>query len=1146
MGLLPTPNHVALIRDCYVQPHSSSSSSSPSASSPLPQPASNALSKLTFYAVNRPTKIPKVVAHLVERASKARASSGPKARADLAVTVDIVRGLVVETGESGKEGAGELIKGAMAEEALRIAEMALGGEGGKGDLFSTAQVRSGKRDPEMEARGASLFHAVATFLTAPFLGASDGVGKQYLRCLSLVSGLAQLQGPGNAESRFIALKALDGAARSEYLYATGGEYDRQVEELVPALLRNCLDTDIDNLRANLSSTLADDKSLQPNPTSLASRKTSSISLPDDASKLPADSTVALPILLLLSRLSTVPQLLSLHASFASFLDQHEAGHLWHGESQPVVLFLARAFLAAAPAGHRAPVVAWWSDQAGDIYDRDTQHRSITLLFVLKQLIEPTTATTPQSEEVAVEGLSAGGVLNTLVELLVRRARLSSPVGTPNGLRESPALGSDPTPTDPDPLLRPLLAVVAALARSSAARGYPSQLDDLASDVIDLLRALKLEEGRAERLVSGMTSEEKCLAKVRVVKALRTLLQEAPRPAAVNGDSSFTVKRSPVGDDVLAAARSNGASADELDPELIRPRPVAGASNGTLKRVASLEAPGALGLGRPLNGTSPALHDGDARLPLDAEQPILRVSTPGGASTTPPRSRDPSASRPSNGPPLSSTEMRRQPVAPRTFARSLFILTEPDLRLRVEYAGAAAVYVSRELPLVVSTSSGSAGSADELASFWRQLHAGVYGLAIGESSPPSSSSARDGAVDGAQHALHRTRSARSLRSQRSTQSFHDRDDVAHVPASSSRSAPGAADYAALAALVEAVPRVPAAVLEGVPALLALDAKAATRWEVGLAGGAELGGEGGGADPARAQACREVAARGLKAVGRAWGLTELEQLGQEALVSLSPFVIPADARPSSGFAARPTAAPAALNASLVIDILATDSGLQKAAQLDRTSLASLLAQPWSYEAAKVEASSALRSPYFSSALPSRSLINLAGPSRSRAGSRAGSTFRLASSPPLTGGGTSLHPQSIRSSVVGSGGGGPGSLAPSTRSRFGHVPSLADLQAGLAGTSIHTATRSARTSAAPSVVSSVGGTGGWGTGGSGTGGSDAGAGSGLGRRRTSRATPESVLERVGRRNRAGTGASSLSAAGTGGGPSAVVEAEKGMAAL
>lgn len=162
MGILPTPNHVALIRDCYVQPHSPASYGS--APAPLPQPASNALSKLTFYAVNRPTKIPKVVAHLVERASKARASSGPKARQELGITVDIVRGLVVETGESGKEGAGELIKGAIAEEALRVAEMALGGEGGRGDVFSTAQVRNGKRDPEMEARGASLVRAGRSLL----------------------------------------------------------------------------------------------------------------------------------------------------------------------------------------------------------------------------------------------------------------------------------------------------------------------------------------------------------------------------------------------------------------------------------------------------------------------------------------------------------------------------------------------------------------------------------------------------------------------------------------------------------------------------------------------------------------------------------------------------------------------------------------------------------------------------------------------------------------------------------------------------------------------------------------------------------------------------------------------------------------------
>lgn len=217
MGLLSTPNHQALIRDCY-PPHSSSSSSSQGS---LPQPVSNALSKLTFYAVNRPAKIPKVVAALVERATKARAgSSTHKSRQDLAVTVEILRALVVECGESGKDGAGELIKGAIAEDALRVAEMALGGEGAKDGLVATtAQIKREKRDPEMEARGASLvrletgkrdhglladkltlaqFLAFATFLTPPFVGVADGVGRHYLRCLSLLSGLAQLQAPGQA------------------------------------------------------------------------------------------------------------------------------------------------------------------------------------------------------------------------------------------------------------------------------------------------------------------------------------------------------------------------------------------------------------------------------------------------------------------------------------------------------------------------------------------------------------------------------------------------------------------------------------------------------------------------------------------------------------------------------------------------------------------------------------------------------------------------------------------------------------------------------------------------------------------------------------------------------------------------------------
>jgi len=141
MGLIPRSNHLSLIKDCYPPAPSSSAPTSE-----IPSPVSNALGKLSFYAVNRPKKLPKVLNVLLERATKDKHSSGTKARQDLGVTLDIIRGLVVECGENGKDGAGELIK-AVAEEALKAAEMGLSGEGG---------VKGKKRDPEMEAKGTSL------------------------------------------------------------------------------------------------------------------------------------------------------------------------------------------------------------------------------------------------------------------------------------------------------------------------------------------------------------------------------------------------------------------------------------------------------------------------------------------------------------------------------------------------------------------------------------------------------------------------------------------------------------------------------------------------------------------------------------------------------------------------------------------------------------------------------------------------------------------------------------------------------------------------------------------------------------------------------------------------------------------------------
>ncbi|BGP04280.1 plasma membrane localization protein [Rhodotorula toruloides] len=1093
MGILPTPNHQALIRDCY-PPYSSSSPDS------LPQPVSNSLSKLAFYAINRPAKLAKVLAILLERASKARPGAGSgKARQELAVTTEIVRGLVVEAGESGKEGSGELVKAALAETALKVAEMALGGAGGG----PNAQVRSGgKRDPELEARGASLFHAVATYLTPPFFGSYDGMGRQYLRCVSLLSSLAQLSGRENIESRYVALKALEGAAKSEFLYTTGGDYDTQVGEIVPALLSNLADVSVEDLRDEQSTIMSSEKSLAPLASSLASRKTPSISPPSDSPKL---VSTALTSLLLLSRLSTLPQLLALHNALSTFLDRYSHGSLWHASSLTHVLFFARAIIAAAPSSHRAPAVTWWSDQVGEIFENESPHRSVTLLFVLKHLVDPEAdAHTGEGHEAGasrLEGLSAAGILSTLADLLVRRARLSSPSASPSASRVHSSAGTtrgfDAADTDDDPLLRPILTTVGALARASATTGYATQLDDLAGDLIDLLRSLKNEEGRAERLVGGMNGEEKSRAKVRVVMALEALLQEAPAVEGAVETQEDGARTIPPPTTVVNGAP---AHADEEDDERIR-RPTAD-SDGPAAAIGAYGSSG-LVLGKPINGSStgdvfsaPSSTTKEQRRRASVssskatDAPILRVQTPGGASTAP------------SGSPTHST-VNRHPISPRTFARSLFLLLDSDSRLRFEYAQAAAIYCKREMPI-------AKGTTDELASFVKQVMAAVYGLAIGEVATTGSSAFNNGEQDQAAggHALHRTRSVRSLRSRKSF--LDDSPQKPSAPSSSSGHGPTAADYSSLLTLLDALfsRRSSTTIVEALPALLALDAKAATRWEVGLAGQGELGSAGGGPDGVRAQACRELAARAVGRIGRTWGLGELVELAQDVLDTLSPSVIPTRASPSSSFASRASPNPAALNASLAIDILATDREIQKESSLDRTSLASLLGQPWSYETAKVEAlSAATRSPYLSGALPSRSLVNLG------TASRAGSTYRL----------SSLPPASPPSTTHGHGNGGS---SPVLR-RMSVTPSLADLQGSLG-----TSPRSARGSAAPSISSSAYGLG------AGAGGSvytlnDLKAGMALGsgvqqRRRTSRATVDSVLDRVGRRSRTATGASQASSLG------------------
>ncbi|GAA5923296.1 uncharacterized protein JCM15063_003600 [Sporobolomyces koalae] len=1052
MGLIPRSNHLVLIRDCY-PPAPSSSGTQHS----LPPPVSNGLGKLSFYAVNRPKKLPKVLHVLLERATRDRHSSGAKARQDLAVSLEIIRGLLIECGESSKEGSGELVK-AVAEDALKAAELALSREG-----------RGKQRDPELEAIGAALFATVATLLTPPFFGLQQGFGKQYLRCLSFISDLAQLEGSDSNPSRLVALRALEATARSDILYQTAQDFELQIEHLGPALVANCCAVPTPELRKLFDSSDAETKTFRL-ATMLSSRKPPSISAPSSAATGQDLASIAVSTLRLVARLADSSQLLSLHGSISTFLNRYRAGELWHGNSQDFIEWIASSLIAASAPSYRPGVLQWWVDQVREIGDTEAQHKSVTLLYVLATLLRGKTQ---------LHGLGVGGVLNTLGELLIRRAKLSNrakPPPSPTAPLNEPRHGAPndsafhteehhvECPQDRDLLTKPILSTIAAL---SSKIYYADQLENLVSDVIELLRGLRLEEAAAS------TMEEKIGAATKLVVALRLLLEEANRSSRgegviANGEYSAPGHQQSTVSHTTQESRDNRYSSstrNSIDQPFLPP-PVG--SDRTLKSTG-------LVLGAttsPANGVAPEEDDVfTVRGKKDGtEQPSITVNSGDRIG------RDPG---PLNG--------KRNRVSPRAYEKSVFLLTVGDSVLRSEYVRATIVYLEQELD-VHEIERGTTLPPD-LTYFWKSLYTNCFILATAPSlSAAIGSGGRisERPID-LTHPLTRVRSQRSLRGM-SLDSTASRPPTITTTNSVTPTGPALPfDYSSLAALLRVAQRVQSAtsVLEGVPMLLALD-RAAEEWERGTNGREQ--------SLERGQATRETAALALRQVGRTWQVSEVEQIGREALESMLPSVIPPfdqHHHVQSSFAARASAPPPALYLQTVVDALAFSDVLQSVTGLDRTSLGTLLGAKWSPELAVRARSSSFVSPYANGGGngPSRSVLQLPLGSTARIASTA-STYNTASPP-------SRGPSSMR------------------------TPSLADLQSSLGAGAGATPPRSVHESQTPSLSSrsrSVTG------GGRATPSMLTGSDASPSKRRTSKMSAEMLLASVGRRGRVNT-ASSMS---------------------
>lgn len=269
------PHHVQLVAACY--PPSSALPTSGPDYKPNPQE----LSKLTYYASNRPGKIAKLGSELEKRvlADARKAKSGNvRARATLLITLNIMKALTTE-----------------CRRDLTLLSAS---------LMSSLNATLGAlpNDLEVVAKVASVFAAWAAYTSGQLLGVDQNLTRDYLSLLRGFSTLCTVEAKNNDEetrnrTRLVGLGALTGAVASDALYNSTSQFRSQVFILVPALLINIMQTSvpvlelgtesINGYKSPLSEYLAEFRS-RP----LLERRAASIHIHVDGDSGPSDADVA--------------------------------------------------------------------------------------------------------------------------------------------------------------------------------------------------------------------------------------------------------------------------------------------------------------------------------------------------------------------------------------------------------------------------------------------------------------------------------------------------------------------------------------------------------------------------------------------------------------------------------------------------------------------------------------------------------------------------------------------------------------------------------------------------------------------------------------------------------------------------------------
>ncbi|KAF8557003.1 hypothetical protein OG21DRAFT_1407944 [Imleria badia] len=429
-----TPNHVALVGACY-----------PAWSSAAPEYRPNAqeLSRLTYYATNRPGKIHKLGAELEKhtRSECAKALAGhPRSRAALLVTLAILRALAIEC-------RGDI--SLLSPSLLSCLKISL-------DLVSS--------DLEISARAASVLTAWCTYTDGHAIGVDADMTQNYLVVLAHFAkqSTAEIKSVDyelRNRTRLVGLAAITGVVNSEALYSSSTQFKSQVSRIIRALLFHILHSDTRSLdecnsaiKDNTPSVYMDEFRTRPP----GQRRAASIHIHIDGQSGPSSVdvlTASLRAFSLLLQHSNAAQIgFILQAAFDTMDDQQ----LWHKVDQS--RWFARKACEWAQYQYRYAVPSQLVERLLEAQDNPVStHQQRTLTQML---------TTVFTSPIPLVNLSTSDIVSNLVTLVLRRVSVNA-----------------------DDDLLPLL--VESIGSLGTHVYYSDQIQDLASELISRLVAVQV-------------------------------------------------------------------------------------------------------------------------------------------------------------------------------------------------------------------------------------------------------------------------------------------------------------------------------------------------------------------------------------------------------------------------------------------------------------------------------------------------------------------------------------------------------------------------------------------------------------------------------------------------------------------------------